>query len=201
MYRLAHGRSVHVTILGCVRIRKITGTLALCCPSFRNCARLPFIHRLYIPMIYHSTTSPSTYISYHIHKLKGSAAHVMNTENEVDTELHVQDVKVSETSTSSGTESEEDEQENSSYAMGYMPLSQDPEHEDGNEDSYLVTVSDPAAPSSIDKTDSQTTMELSRCSRSADELSSTATSKMGDGKDLLNFLVHLISKSHSYGYA
>ncbi len=60
-------------------------------------------------------------------------------------------------SVSSSTESEEDDQESSSYALGYMPLSQDPDLDENDDDSCVETVTclDDVTESPI-KTDSDT---------------------------------------------
>ena len=62
----------------------------------------------------------------------------MSSGGDLDSDREAEECKTKNDSTSSGSESEDDDQESSSYALGYIPLSQDPDVDDDNEENNCV---------------------------------------------------------------
>ncbi|XP_064403238.1 male-enhanced antigen 1-like isoform X2 [Halichondria panicea] len=85
-------------------------------------------------------------------------------------------------SVSSSTESEEDDQESSSYALGYMPLSQDPDLDENDDDSCVETVTCLDITESPIKADSDTIIGPSRHAKPAEDHTHSPISLLEDNQ-------------------
>ncbi len=96
-------------------------------------------------------------------------------------------------SVSSSTESEEDDQESSSYALGYMPLSQDPDLDENDDDSCVETVTCLDITESPIKADSDTIIGPSRHAKPAEDHTHSPISLLEDSKNITIIIYSFIS--------